>query len=149
MHFVYAWYPRRSKEGIRSPRTGLMNSYKLPCGFWELDPGPLQEYPPLITAKPLLQPLFLFSSCARACAFVSVCVCVCVLCMGTQWPQKPEEGIGSPGVSCLQAAVRYPECVLRTELMSSVRAVCAYNHWATSPALDLVFLWQDLSEHGV
>jgi hypothetical protein len=31
----------------------------LPCGSWELSPGSLQEQPVLLTAEPLLQPLYL------------------------------------------------------------------------------------------
>lgn len=33
----------KSEEGIRSPKTGVMDGCELPCGFWELNPGPLQD----------------------------------------------------------------------------------------------------------
>lgn len=32
-----------SKEGIRSPETGVMDGYEPACGFWEPYLGPLQE----------------------------------------------------------------------------------------------------------
>lgn len=28
---------------IRSPGTGVIDGCKLPCGLWDLNPGPLQE----------------------------------------------------------------------------------------------------------
>lgn len=33
---------------------GLQNSFELPCWCWELNPSPLEEWPVLITAEPLL-----------------------------------------------------------------------------------------------
>ena len=42
-------------EGIRSPGTGIIDSYELPCGCWELKLGPLEEKPVLFTAEPSLQ----------------------------------------------------------------------------------------------
>ena len=37
----------------------VSNPLELPCGCWELYPGPLEEQPVLITTEPLLQP-FIF-----------------------------------------------------------------------------------------
>jgi len=34
-------------EGVRSPGTGATDSCELPCGCWELNPGPLEEHPVL------------------------------------------------------------------------------------------------------
>ena len=45
------------REGVRSPGTGVTGSCELPCRFWELNPGPLEEQPVLVTTKPTLQPL--------------------------------------------------------------------------------------------
>ena len=49
-------------EGTRYPVTGVTDSYKLPCGCWELNPDSLGEQPELLTAEPSLQPqgCFLF-----------------------------------------------------------------------------------------
>jgi hypothetical protein len=33
-----------------------MGSCDLPCGYWELNLGPLQEQPVLVTAEPSLYP---------------------------------------------------------------------------------------------
>ena len=44
----------------RSPGTGIRDSCELPCGCWELNPGPLEEQPVLLTAEPSLQPLSFF-----------------------------------------------------------------------------------------
>ena len=43
-------------EGVRSPGTGFSDSCELPCGCWELNPGPLEEQSVLLTAEPSLQP---------------------------------------------------------------------------------------------
>ena len=39
-----------------SPGTGSSDSCELPCGCWELNPGPLEEQSVLLTAEPFLQP---------------------------------------------------------------------------------------------
>ena len=41
-------------EGARSPGTGVTDSGELPCGCWELNSGPLQEQPVLLTAEQFL-----------------------------------------------------------------------------------------------
>lgn len=33
------------KGSIRSPRTRVVDSYELPCGYWEPNPGSLEEHP--------------------------------------------------------------------------------------------------------
>ena len=43
-------------EGARSPATGVTDSCELPCGYWELNPGPLEEQPVLLTTEPSPQP---------------------------------------------------------------------------------------------
>jgi hypothetical protein len=43
-------------EGVRSPGAGATVSCELPCGCWELNLGPLQEEPVLLTAEPSFQP---------------------------------------------------------------------------------------------
>lgn len=40
---VCVWYLWRSREGIRFPRTWVMHNCGLPRGFWELNPGSVQE----------------------------------------------------------------------------------------------------------
>ena len=45
---------RSSETGI-----GVTDSCELPCGFWELNPSPLEEQPVLLTAEPSLQPSIL------------------------------------------------------------------------------------------
>lgn len=44
-------YPQGSEEGIRSPRFGVVDSCEPPCGFWELNQGPLKKQSAL-TAGP-------------------------------------------------------------------------------------------------
>ena len=49
-------YLQRPEEGIRSLGTGVTGGCELPCGCWELNPGPLEEQPVLVTTEPSLQP---------------------------------------------------------------------------------------------
>lgn len=39
---VYVWYPWRSKEGVWTPGTSVTYNCELPCGGWQLNPGPLE-----------------------------------------------------------------------------------------------------------
>ena len=43
VYCVLAWCLPRTEEEVRSPRTGVTDSCELPCGCWELNPGPLEE----------------------------------------------------------------------------------------------------------
>lgn len=42
VNLVYAWCLQRSSRGVRSRRTGVTGSCKLPCGCWNL--GTQEEY---------------------------------------------------------------------------------------------------------
>lgn len=44
------------RQGIRSPRIGITNSYKPPCKYWESNLHPQKEQSVFLTAKPSLQP---------------------------------------------------------------------------------------------
>jgi hypothetical protein len=54
----------------------IPDSCKLPCGCWELNPSPLEEYSVLLMAESSLQPSFnLFISCiCFMCIIYGVCV---------------------------------------------------------------------------
>jgi len=43
-------------EGVRFPRNEIADSFEPTCGFWELNSGPLEEQPVLLTTEPSLQP---------------------------------------------------------------------------------------------
>jgi hypothetical protein len=45
-------------EGVRSPGREVTDSCELTCGYWELNPGPLEEQPVLLTAD--ISPVHLF-----------------------------------------------------------------------------------------
>jgi hypothetical protein len=47
-------------EGVRSPGTGIIDSYVLTFGCWDLNLGPLEEQPVLLSAEPSLQPVFIY-----------------------------------------------------------------------------------------
>jgi hypothetical protein len=53
-------HPQVSEEGIRFSENGDVDSYKLPCGWLESNPGPLDEQPVLWTAEASLQPGILY-----------------------------------------------------------------------------------------
>jgi hypothetical protein len=42
-------------EGIRFRGTGVKDSCEVPCRCWELNPGPLEKLPVLLSAEPPLQ----------------------------------------------------------------------------------------------
>jgi hypothetical protein len=45
-----------SEKGAGSPKTGVTESCELPGGCWELNPGPLETQPVLLTIGPFLLP---------------------------------------------------------------------------------------------
>lgn len=49
------WCAQKS-EGITVLGTVITDGFELPCGCWELKPGPLEEQPLLLTTEPSLQP---------------------------------------------------------------------------------------------
>lgn len=56
VHHVNTCYLRRSGEGTGSSGTGDSDDYELPCGFGELNLGPLEGQPMLLTSEPSLRP---------------------------------------------------------------------------------------------
>ena len=58
---VCALCPQKSEDGMGSPGPGVRDSCRLLCGCWELNPGPMEEQPVLLTTEPSLQPqLYIF-----------------------------------------------------------------------------------------
>ena len=43
------------KDGVGSPGTGVTSSCLLPCGCWELNPGPLEQQTVLPSTERLVQ----------------------------------------------------------------------------------------------
>lgn len=48
---MYAWFPLRPEEGLRA-----LETLQAPCGYLELNPGPLEEQSVLLS--PLSSPLY-------------------------------------------------------------------------------------------
>ena len=59
-----------ARRGRQIPGTGVTDSCELPCGCWELNPGPLEEQPVLLTAEP--SPQLLHSSFWESFSFFSL-----------------------------------------------------------------------------
>jgi hypothetical protein len=55
VHHMHA-LPVAVIRGLRSLGTEVIDTCELPCGFSELNPGPLEEQPVLLTAESSLQP---------------------------------------------------------------------------------------------
>lgn len=55
---MYVWAPTEVKEGVPSPKGGIIGSYELPmwAGCWGPNSGTLQEGRALLTAEPSLRP---------------------------------------------------------------------------------------------
>lgn len=62
VHHVHA-VPLEARRGCHIPQVGVIGSCKLPWGYWELNPRPLEEKPEVLTAEPSLQPHTIFVSC--------------------------------------------------------------------------------------
>lgn len=60
LHHMHAWSPKSPEEGVRSPRTGVIDGCESPCGPWESNPGHLEEEPMLLTIEPSILPLVCF-----------------------------------------------------------------------------------------
>jgi hypothetical protein len=41
--YVCAWYLQMQEKAIRSPRSGVTVSCKVPCRCWKVNPGPLEQ----------------------------------------------------------------------------------------------------------
>lgn len=44
---------KEAREEVRSSETGGANACELPCGFWDMNSGPLQDQP-VLSADPSL-----------------------------------------------------------------------------------------------
>jgi hypothetical protein len=55
----------------------VTDSFELPCGYWELNLGPLKEQPVLLTTKP--SPRFLKENCELLKIFCVAKLEICVL----------------------------------------------------------------------
>lgn len=55
VHHVRACYLWRPKEAMGSPGTEVTGSCEWSCGCWEINPGPLEKLPMLLTVEPSLQ----------------------------------------------------------------------------------------------
>ena len=56
VHHLHAWCVYRPERGNWIPGTGVLDDCETPCGYWELNPGSLEQQPVLLTAKPSLHP---------------------------------------------------------------------------------------------
>jgi hypothetical protein len=55
--FVHVLLSVEAQRGIESLDTGVSDSCELPCGFWELNPGPQEKQTVLLIDGLSLQPL--------------------------------------------------------------------------------------------
>jgi hypothetical protein len=49
--------PLEARECVGSSGTGITDGCELPCGSWELNPGPLEKQPVLLTLSDLSSPM--------------------------------------------------------------------------------------------
>lgn len=62
VHHMHTWFQWRSKKGIGSPGTVVIDNCELPDACWDLNSGSLQEQPLLLNhwlISPVLFPLYL------------------------------------------------------------------------------------------
>lgn len=58
VHWVCPWRPWKPEDGIRFPRTGVINGFELSCGCRELNLDPVVVKPVSLTTEPSFQLLF-------------------------------------------------------------------------------------------
>lgn len=54
MPYICIWFSCGSESGVGFLGTGVPEGCKSPCGFWEWNPGLLEEKQVLLTADPSL-----------------------------------------------------------------------------------------------
>ena len=57
---ICAWSLWRPEDSLRSSGTEVTGNCEMPCGCWDLNPGPLEEQPMFLITGPSLQPLSLY-----------------------------------------------------------------------------------------
>lgn len=67
---------QRPREAVVSSGMGVRDRYELPCRYWQLNLGPLEEHPVFLTHEPFLQPqvfvlLFIFTMLSKHIHFSS------------------------------------------------------------------------------
>jgi hypothetical protein len=58
IYYVYSVLSTYMPEGQKRVPDITINGCEPPCGYWELNSGPLEKQPALLTSKPSLQPMF-------------------------------------------------------------------------------------------
>ena len=53
---MYNVLPACMPAGKKRASDPIINDYEPPCGCWELNSGPLEDQPVLLTSEPSLQP---------------------------------------------------------------------------------------------
>lgn len=119
--------------GVRSPGFGVTDSYELPCGCWELNPGPLEERPVLnCWAISPTHIYFIF--------YVFACMYVYAVC--AYGAHRDQERASAPLELEFQLwATMY---VLRTKPEFPGGAASALSHWVFCPAPNPGFLIMDV-----
>ena len=56
IYHVYRILPGYMPAGQKMAPNIIIDGYKLPCGCWELNSGPPEDQPMLLTSEPALQP---------------------------------------------------------------------------------------------
>lgn len=54
-YYRYAWWLRKSEEGVRFHETGIIGGCELPYGFLEMKLGLMEEQAIILTSKPFLR----------------------------------------------------------------------------------------------
>ena len=80
IYYVYNILPVYMPAGQKRAPDPITDGCELPCGCWELNPGPLEEQAMLLTSEPSLQP----SNYVLIDFFASLYVICCYSCFAAQ-----------------------------------------------------------------
>ena len=59
--YLFDKFDENTVAAGRSSHNPITDGWEPPCGFWELNVGPMEEQSVFLTSEPSLQPLFLSS----------------------------------------------------------------------------------------
>lgn len=106
VYHVYAWCPRRSEKGCKTPSNWSLDGWSL-YACWELSPGLLEEQPGPLSAEPSLckRPLWVFLTCPQIRAHTVInSVFLEQSCAWTAFKSCHLRDLG-PGNRCLKACL--------------------------------------------
>jgi hypothetical protein len=105
IYYVYSLLPADMTAGQKRAPDLIIDDCEPPCGCWELNSGPLEEQPLLLTYKPSLQPLlspflryFVVYVSVRFMYLYTVMKGIIRIWVTYQWTNRRTSSLGCQGI---------------------------------------------------